>query len=84
MQSIEDLADRFLNYLLVEKGLSTKTLEAYGSDITRYLSFLDENGIKDIADSDTPVILKHLIKMRDEGLSARSRARHLVTLRGFL
>jgi integrase/recombinase XerD len=83
LQSIDDLADRFLNYLLVEKGLSLKTLEAYGSDIARYLSFLDENGIKHIADADTPVILKHLIRMRDEGLGARSRARHLVTLRGF-
>ncbi len=29
------------------------------------------------------MILKYLIILRDEGLSARSRARHLVTLRGF-
>ncbi|MHC4687617.1 MAG: site-specific integrase, partial [Planctomycetota bacterium] len=72
-----------MNYLLVEKGLSLNTLEAYGSDIARYLSFLDEHGIKHIVDADTPVILKHLIRMRDEGLGARSRARHLVTLRGF-
>ncbi len=83
MQSIDDLADRFFNYLLVEKGLSVKTLEAYGSDIARYLSFLDEKGIKHIVDADTAVILKHLIRMRDEGLGARSRARHLVTIRGF-
>lgn len=83
MHSIDNLADRFLNYLLVEKGLSLKTLEAYGSDIARYLSFLDDNGINHIVDADTPVILKHLIRMRDEGLGARSRARHLVTLRGF-
>ncbi len=83
MHSIDNLADRFLNYLLVEKGLSLKTLEAYGSDIARYLSFLDEKGINHISDADTPVILKHLIRMRDEGLGARSRARHLVTLRGF-
>ncbi len=83
MSSIDDLADRFLNYLLVEKGLSAKTLEAYGSDIARYLSFLDEEGIKKIADADTPFILKYLIRMRDDGLGARSRARHLVALRGF-
>ncbi len=83
MQSIDDLVDLFLNYLLVEKGLSLNTLEAYGSDIARYLSFLGEKGIKHIVDADTPVILKHLIRMRDEGLGARSRARHLVTLRGF-
>ncbi|UCH23970.1 MAG: site-specific tyrosine recombinase XerD [Deltaproteobacteria bacterium] len=80
---MDDLADRFLNYLLVEKGLSPKTLTAYGSDISRYLSFLDKKRIKKIADADTAVIIKYLIRMRDEGLGARSRARHLVTLRGF-
>ena len=83
MSAIDDLADRFLNYLLVEKGLSPKTLEAYGSDVASYLSFLDEKGIKKIADADTPFILKYLIRMRNEGLGARSRARHLVALRGF-
>jgi site-specific recombinase XerD len=55
LQSIDDLADRFLNYLLVEKGLSLKTLEAYGSDIVRYLSFLDKNGIKHIADREPDI-----------------------------
>jgi len=83
VSAIDDLADRFLNYLLVEKGLSPKTLEAYGSDVASYLSFLDEKGIKKIADADTPFILKYLIRMRNEGLGARSRARHLVALRGF-
>jgi len=48
-----------------------------------YLSFLENNGVKDISEADTPVILKHLIAMRDAGLGARSRARHLVTIRGF-
>jgi integrase/recombinase XerD len=81
--SIDDLADRFLNYVLIEKGLSPKTLEAYGSDLARYLSFLDKESIKNLADADTRVILKYLITMRQEGLGARSRARHLVTLRGF-
>jgi integrase/recombinase XerD len=48
-----------------------------------YLSFLEENKINNISDADTPVILKHLISMRNTGLGARSRARHLVTIRGF-
>jgi integrase/recombinase XerD len=51
--------------------------------MARYLSFLEENKIINISDTDTPVILKHLISMRDAGLGARSRARHLVTIRGF-
>ena len=83
MPVLDTLADRYLNYLLIEKGLSEKTLDSYGSDMAMYLSFLENNGVNDISDADTPVILKHLISMRDSGLGARSRARHLVTIRGF-
>jgi len=83
MPELDTLADQYLNYILIEKGLSEKTLESYGSDMAMYLSFLEENKINNISDTDTPVILKHLISMRDAGLGARSRARHLVTIRGF-
>ncbi len=83
MSTLDTLSDRYLNYLLIEKGLSAKTLESYGSDMARYLSFLEKNGIKDISNAGTPVILKYLIFIRNEGLGAKSRARHLVTLRGF-
>ena len=83
MPELDTLADQYFNYLLVEKGLSSKTLDSYGSDMAMYLSFLEENKIIDISETDTPVILKHLISMRNAGLGARSRARHLVTIRGF-
>jgi integrase/recombinase XerD len=83
MPALDTLADQYLNYLLIEKGLSEKTLDSYGSDMAMYLSFLENNGVNDISDADTPVILKHLISMRNSGLGARSRARHLVTIRGF-
>jgi len=83
MPSIDFLVDQYLNYLLVEKGLSKKTLESYGSDIARFVEFLDKKGIKDISGADTSTILMHIIALRDVGMKARSRARHLVTLRGF-
>jgi integrase/recombinase XerD len=83
MPSIDFLVDQYLNYLIVEKGLSKKTLESYGSDIARYVQFLDKKGIINISDAGTSAILRHIISLRDEGMNARSRARHLVTLRGF-
>ena len=76
------LVDQFLNYLLVEKGLAQKTLEAYSRDIIRYHNFLAENKSSAFSEEDTPLILKHLILLRKSGLAARSRARHLVAIRG--
>jgi integrase/recombinase XerD len=80
---IDSLIDQYLNYLLVEKGLSEKTLESYSRDLTRYHAFMLENGVALISESDTSLILKHLIALRNAGLGARSRARHLVSIRGF-
>jgi len=81
--SPDALIDQFLNYLLVEKGLAQKTLEAYSRDIIRYRSFLAENNSTAFSEEDAPLILKHLILLRKNGLQARSRARHLVAIRGF-
>jgi len=83
MNSLDQLADQFINYLVVEKGLSKNTVVAYSRDLILYLEFLRSNDIADIAASDTTLVLKHLIELRDAGLGPRSRARHLVTLRGF-
>jgi len=80
---MDALADRFMNYLLVEKGLSENTITSYSADLGLYLDFLKANGIVSVADSDTATVLKHLIALRDVGLASRSRARHLITLRGF-
>jgi integrase/recombinase XerD len=83
MHSLNSLADRFMNYLLVEKGLAANTIESYSHDLARYFDFLAENGIDDIGHTDTTTILSHLIRLRQSGMEVRSRARHLVTLRGF-
>ena len=78
---IDVTIDQFLSYLVVEKGLSKKTLDAYSNDIIRYRDFLCENKRNRFTEEDTPLILQHLILLRKSGLGARSRARHLVSIR---
>jgi len=82
MPSINVLIDQYLNYLLIEKGLSKATLDSYSADVIRYQEFLHENGVDRLSDTDAPLILKHLISLRNSGLGTRSRARHLVSIRG--
>ncbi len=80
---MDHLIDQYIQHLTIEKGLSANTIESYQRDLCRFMDFLEYNGIKDISESDTTVLLKYIIEMRKEGLSARSRARHIVTFRGF-
>ncbi|MGD8269262.1 MAG: site-specific tyrosine recombinase XerD [Desulfobacterales bacterium] len=81
--SCDALLDRYLDFLIVEKGLATQTIEAYSRDLVRYISFLTKSGKTTVSEADTPLILKYLISMREDGMNARSRARHLVSIRGF-
>jgi integrase/recombinase XerD len=83
LKPLDNLVDQYLTYLLVEKGLSRQTMEAYSRDIGSYITFLEDNQRATVSGEDTALLLKHLIAMRDAGLSARSRARHLVSIRGF-
>lgn len=83
MSSLDIFVDQYINYLVFEKGLSEKTIESYSSDLSKYLEFLKQTGVNDITQADTPLILKHLIALRESGLGSKSCARHLITLRGF-
>jgi integrase/recombinase XerD len=83
MPPLDVLVDQYINYLILEKGLSDNTIESYSRDISRYVEYLNQKRVKHISDADTPLILTYLISLRDGGLKAKSTARHLVTLRGF-
>lgn len=77
------LVDQYISYLNIEKGLADKTIDAYSRDLGRYVQFLQGQNIKNVGSDDATHILTHLIQLRNRGLSARSRARHLVAIRGF-
>ena len=83
MSSLDTLVDQYINYLLLEKGLSQKTLEAYSSDLRRYIDFFKDKGVNIASENDTSLILEHLMGLKADGLGANSRSRHLVAIRGF-
>lgn len=80
---MDSALDRYITYLVVEKGLARRTIEAYSRDLSMFADFLEKSGPRSPADVDTPDIIKHLIALRNQGLGARTRARHLVSIRGF-
>ena len=41
---LDQWVDRFLQHLIVEKGLSRNSLEAYGRDLRGYVEFLAGRG----------------------------------------
>ena len=77
------LVDTYMDHLIIEKGLSANSITAYGTDLSSYLNYLFDNGIEDLNNADTTAVLGWLVYLTRQGLSAKSRARYLISLRGF-
>lgn len=80
---MKGLLDNFLTYLVIQKGFSENSLAAYENDLKTYIQFLSSSGVTEIDKSTTEHILSHLDCLKKQGLSARTRARHLSTIRHF-
>ena len=78
----ERVLQRYLESLLLERGLSPRTVQAYGSDIRRLCADL-EGRRQDPLQADQDAVSGHLRRLRRQGLAPRSIARALVSMRAF-
>ncbi|MGE4292286.1 MAG: site-specific tyrosine recombinase XerD [Desulfovibrio sp.] len=74
--------DRYLENLLLEKGLSENSLENYSRDLASLLAFLEEKHCP-VESVNNGSLFLYLTRLRTRGLTSRTLARHLSTLRGF-
>ncbi len=75
----EWLVEEFLDSLILERGLSENTREAYERDLNAYTAYLKKDPLK----AEAGDITGFLANLRKRGLSARSSARALISVRGF-
>lgn len=80
-QSNSRMLDQFYQYMVVERRLADNTIEAYSRDLARFLDFHEERGCR-FADTTRLELLEFLNQQR-EGLSSRSLARMLSSIRTF-
>jgi len=74
----------FLEHCAVERGLSPRTLEAYGRDLQRFIDQLWSAGVRGPDALTREHVSGWLRELERLGLSARSRTRALVAVRRFL
>ena len=79
---MDELTQKYIDFLIIEKGLSNNSVESYSADLVQFVTFLENNNINNLNKVDSSVFLAWLIDLTKKGLSARSRARHLITIRG--
>ncbi|MDG1204512.1 MAG: site-specific tyrosine recombinase XerD [Pseudomonadales bacterium] len=80
--SSQDLIEKYIDSLWLEKGLSRNTLESYQRDLKALTIWLDESNrsLESVRRED---LLKYLADRMGNGIKARSTARALSCLRSF-
>ena len=80
---LDTALDPFFDYLVSERGLLPKTVEAYGHDLRAYMATLDE--VQGLGRGRIPAeaLELHLSRLVRRGLAAGSRARALSAIRHF-
>jgi integrase/recombinase XerD len=80
---MEQWLDQFLHYLIVERGLSKNTIEAYSHGVGRFLSHLRGKGIQEIRDVGKFEVRGFLLALKKKNLSSKTIVRNLVAIRTF-
>jgi len=77
--SLRNRMTAFLNFCRLEKGLAANSVAAYSADLSNFSAFIGEAGeLPEAAGLD-----RYVERLQQSGLSGRSIARHLATLRNF-
>ncbi|MHC4322195.1 MAG: site-specific integrase, partial [Planctomycetota bacterium] len=77
----ESLVESFLNYLIIECGLSDNTIKGYKGDLRNFSNYLHGTGIKCFQDLRAKMIINFIENEKQRGLSENSISRCLVTVK---
>ena len=82
-QKEQNILEKYKTYILLEKGLSNNTAEAYLDDLHKLLNFIDNNDGISIFSLSYNDLQQFVAQLNDTGISARSQARIISGIRSF-
>ena len=79
--TLDEAVERYLDHVRVERGLSAHTVAAYGSDLSGFVRFAEEQGVRAISDADAVLLHRYLLARLESGISSKTLARNSVCIR---
>ncbi|MBW2527913.1 MAG: site-specific tyrosine recombinase XerD [Deltaproteobacteria bacterium] len=76
--------DAYLDHLRVERGAAPRTVRAYASDLAKLWEHAESQDVREVGQLTPAVLSSFLVSLGRSGISARSAARHLSSVRGFV
>ncbi|MEP6732993.1 MAG: site-specific tyrosine recombinase XerD [bacterium] len=75
------LLARFSDYVMLEQGLSPRTIEAYQRDLARFAEYAESKGISAPVDITAKLMREYVYHLKDLGLSPASIRRNVSAIR---
>jgi integrase/recombinase XerD len=75
--------DPYRDHLTLERGLSERTVDAYGRDIARLIAFLESRGVAGPGAATSADLRDYVYELKDAGLQPTSIRRNLSAVRGY-
>ncbi|MCS6808883.1 MAG: site-specific tyrosine recombinase XerD [Candidatus Kapabacteria bacterium] len=72
---------QFLHHIALERGLSENTVRSYGTDVGRFMEFLQEHALQSFTHATSQHITSFLATLAELGLGTNSRTRYLYSIR---
>ncbi|HCC54421.1 MAG TPA: hypothetical protein DEQ20_05785, partial [Desulfobulbaceae bacterium] len=79
----EPFLDQFLQYLSLERRLANNTILAYQADLASFLDFIRPNRLSQLSEIEVSHLRAYLTYCHTKGISNRSNARRISSLRAF-
>lgn len=80
---MKEFLEEFINYLSVERGLSSNTLVSYKRDINKYLGYLSSQNIDSIDKINKNNITAFMLAQKQKDMSVNSVCRNLAAIKSF-
>ena len=80
---MEDILDKYINYILFEKRLSKNTAQSYKNDLIKLSLYLKKQNITSFINVSKKDIIDYLEYLNKDNLSTASIARKLTTIKNF-
>ena len=80
---MQEYIDRFLDYIVVEKGLSPNTVLSYGEDLKKFRIYFQNKNFTSIDRIKRRDITDFMLELKDSGLCSNSISRSLVAVKVF-
>ena len=81
--SLRDQLSAFIGHIAVERGLADATVDAYRSDLDRYITWMEDHGIRSMDGIRQQDVQAYAQSLAGQGQSVASRRRHLASIHEF-